>query len=100
MQAGWQWCARRGTLLCTALPSLPARPSPPAACCTRDPPRMSRQPPTHRLAGLAHPAVLVDMLQGGHLCSALALQPVVCLVSGVGVLVGLHRLDCPGSGCL
>ncbi|KAL4451816.1 hypothetical protein ABPG75_007478 [Micractinium tetrahymenae] len=31
-------------------------------------------------SGLAHPAALLDMLQGGHLASALSLQPVVCLV--------------------
>ena len=33
-------------------------------------------------SGLAHPSALVDMLQGEHLGPSLALQPVVCLVSG------------------
>ena len=48
---------------------------------TRRPSRLLIEP-----SGLGHPAALLDILRGGHLRGALAVQPVVCLVRPAGHL--------------
>lgn len=61
----------------------------PLACFSSLPCRLLIEP-----SGLAHPAALVDMLQGEHLGRSLVLQPVVCLVSARWQLVADITIRC------